>query len=100
MPNKQKKKKPAKKPFIKAKKKAGKPKKFIRKKHERAEKPEPREAFDWERAIVLMTRKGQQRGFVTEAEIVHGMPYLEENISAVEKLYNEFDRLGIEVVDQ
>ena len=56
--------------------------------------------FDWDKAVVDLVRKGQQSGFVTEAEIIHNMPYIEENIEAVEKLFSELDRIGVEVVDQ
>jgi RNA polymerase primary sigma factor len=57
-------------------------------------------AFDWEKAIANLVEKGRSRGFITEAEIIHAMPYLEENLEAVEQLFAEFERLGIEIVDQ
>src|SRR3989344_5944989 len=56
--------------------------------------------FDWEAAIAHVMKKGQGRGFVTEAEILHAMPSFEENLSALEQLYEELDGRGIEVVDQ
>ena len=61
---------------------------------------EPKVAFDWDKAVADLTRQGQQRGFVTEAEILHAMPEVEENLSALEKLYSELDRFGLEVVEQ
>ena len=66
----------------------------------RAEKiAEVEHAFDWDKAVTDLVHKGQQRGFVTESEIIHAMPHLEENLTAVEKVFSELDRLGVEVVD-
>jgi len=61
---------------------------------------QPPAQFDWDHAIKSVVEKSKGRGFVTEAEIVHAMPNLEENLPAVEKLFNDLDSLGIEVVDQ
>src|SRR5262245_36107030 len=73
-----------------------------RHRHERHEKTQvlKQSAFDWDKAVHDLARQGQQRGFITEAEILHSMPEIEENITALEKLYGELDRLGLEVVDQ
>ena len=59
----------------------------------------PVAAFDWDKAVTDLVHKGQMRGFVTEAEIIHAMPHLEENIDSVEKLYADLDKIGVEVVD-
>ena len=69
---------------------------------ERRRKPraEAKPAFDWEKAVLDLAEKGRYRGFVTEAEIIHGMPYLEENLTAVDQLFEKLESLGIEVVDQ
>src|SRR3989338_6210570 len=61
---------------------------------------QPPAQFDWDHAIKSVVEKSKGRGFVTEAEIVHALPNLEENLPAVEKLFNDLDSLGIEVVDQ
>ncbi len=63
-------------------------------------KAPPGPAFDWEKAIEDLMAKGQNRGFITEAEIIHAMPYLEDNLEAVEVLFEELEGLGIEIVDQ
>ncbi|OGE78844.1 MAG: hypothetical protein A2751_01345 [Candidatus Doudnabacteria bacterium RIFCSPHIGHO2_01_FULL_46_14] len=63
------------------------------------ETSKPAVVFDWEKAIRDLVHKGQMRGFVTESEIIHAMPYLEENIGAVEQLYADLDKIGVEVVD-
>jgi len=60
---------------------------------------QPASVFDWDKAVADLVHKGQQRGFVTESEIVHAMPHLEENIPAVEKLYADLEKIGVEVVD-
>ena len=61
-------------------------------------KAEP--AFDWDKAVRDLVAKAQHRGFITEAEIIHAMPNLEENLAALEKVFDEQERLGIEIVDQ
>ena len=57
-------------------------------------------AFDYAAAIGGVVRKGQGRGFVTEAEVIHAMPHLEDKLAAVEELYDALEGRGIEVVDQ
>ncbi|MDP3993609.1 MAG: RNA polymerase sigma factor RpoD [Candidatus Doudnabacteria bacterium] len=56
--------------------------------------------FDWDHAIKSVVEKSKGRGFVTEAEIIHAMPNLEDNLGAVEKLFSELEALGLEVIDQ
>lgn len=56
--------------------------------------------FDWEKVIKSLTKKGEIRGFVTEAEILHDLPNLEENLPIVEKMLDFLDKKGIELVDQ
>ena len=57
-------------------------------------------AFDWEKAIASLVQRGKQRGFVTEAEVLHALPNLEDNLAAVEKLLDQLEAQGIELVDQ
>ncbi len=56
--------------------------------------------FDWDHAIEVLVKRGMARGFLTEAEVVHTLPVLEENVAAVEKLMDALDAKGIEIVDQ
>ncbi|MGE5298239.1 MAG: RNA polymerase sigma factor RpoD [Acidobacteriaceae bacterium] len=56
--------------------------------------------IDWERQVKLLADRGVARGFLTEAEIIHAMPEIEDNIGAVEKLFDILESKGIEVVDQ
>ncbi len=56
--------------------------------------------FDLERAIAELVHKGQGRGFVTEGEIIHAIPYLEDSLGAIDKLFEKLEGHGVEVVDQ
>jgi RNA polymerase primary sigma factor len=78
------------------------------KRAKKAQKTAPRPAgevyvakvIDWERQVKALVDRGVARGFLTETEIIHALPELEENIRAVEKLYDILESKGIEVVDQ
>src|SRR3989304_7919077 len=58
------------------------------------------EPFDWEKAIKMLLTRGKQRGFITEAEVLHALPDLEDNIPLVEKMLDTIETEGIELVDQ
>jgi RNA polymerase primary sigma factor len=47
--------------------------------------------------IQQLKEKGRERGFVTYSELLYFFPSLEKNISALENLFDEFEREGIEV---
>ncbi len=74
----------------KAKTKQAKPK-------EQALKPA---AFDWDKATATLTKRAEARGFLTEAEVMHAFPDLENNISALENLLDILDSKGLELVEQ
>ena len=44
--------------------------------------------------------KGIERGFVTEAEMLHALPDLENNIAEVEQVMGDLELNGVEIVDQ
>jgi RNA polymerase primary sigma factor len=44
--------------------------------------------------------KGKARGFVTEAEILHVFPNVEDDISSIEQVMDALEAQGIELVDQ
>ncbi len=71
-------------------------KSVVSRKHKAVVTPE----FDWSQAITGLVAKSQQRGFITESEIVHTLPNLEDNLEAIEELYDRLEGRGIEVVDQ
>src|SRR3984957_12292885 len=51
------------------------------------------------KAVDQLVGKGAERGFVTEAEIVHALPRFEDNVQDLERVMDELDKRGIEVVD-
>jgi RNA polymerase primary sigma factor len=54
---------------------------------------------DREKIIKSLVDRGVARGFLTESEIMHAMPDLEEDIPALEQLYDQLDAKGLEVVE-
>ena len=50
-------------------------------------------------AIDELFAKGKQRGFVTEDEIIHVMPDMEDFMDDVENLYEKFETSGIRVLN-
>lgn len=80
----------------KVKKKAGRKKKVMRKAVSRRER-KAAVVFPEEKIKALMKR-GNQRGFVTEAEILHFFPHVELNVEALEDLYRRLEASSIEVV--
>lgn len=51
------------------------------------------------KAVEYLLTKGSERGFVTEAEILHAYPNFEDDISGLEAVMDELDKRGIEIVD-
>lgn len=47
--------------------------------------------------LQAVVQKGRIRGFVTESEILHTFPYIEENIDLLEELYERLAALNIDV---
>jgi hypothetical protein len=96
-------KKPAKKPV--AKKQAHKPKPQHKPKpvhkpavHHKTE-AEEQEPKDWGKDIQTLIHRSIARGFITESEILHALPDLEENVPALEELLDTLDSRGVEVVE-
>jgi RNA polymerase primary sigma factor len=89
--------KKAKKAIKKAAKKAAKHRLPIPKKETEAKKLQ---AFDWDKQVADLTRRAVARGFLTEAEVIHALPEIENNLPALEKLLDELDSKGIELVEQ
>ncbi len=48
-------------------------------------------------SVISLLQKGIQTGFVTEEEILHAIPEVEEYIEALEKLYEELEGEGIRI---
>ena len=55
---------------------------------------------DWDKALDQVVKKAAPRGFITDEEIIYTLPDIEENITALEKLLDELEERGIEVLDR
>ncbi len=62
-------------------------------------KVETEQQPDIQKAVEYLINKGAERGFVTEAEILHALPHFEDDITAVESVMDQLDKRGIEIVD-
>jgi len=94
-------KKPAAKKPAKAKKARPKPKAAISKAAAaKAAAKKAQASEDWDKRIVELVKRAESRGFLTENEVVHALPEIEENIPALEKLLDALDARGLELVDQ
>ena len=47
-----------------------------------------------------LMEKGIERGFVTEAELLHAMPNFEDDLKGLEKVMEDLEKRGVEIVDQ
>jgi RNA polymerase primary sigma factor len=104
-----------KKKFIKAKKKAFKLRKkkaFKAKSSAKVKQSQPPKklspavlvapivAVDTEKLLKKLMEKAAERGFATEAEILHALPNFEDNVAALEDVMDQLEKRGIEIVDQ
>jgi len=88
-------KKPIKKKVSKPKK-TSKPKKVVKKNlSERAKNM----AKEQQKKLKKLVLKGRERGFVTYDEILREFPTIEEDVVFLDQLYEEFDGLGIDVLE-
>ena len=80
--------------------KTAKPKKAVVKKKKKRAPAAPQvsveETIKSERVAVLL-QKGLQTGFVTEEEILNGIPEVEDHIPALEALFDELENRGIRI---
>lgn len=53
-----------------------------------------------EKLVKYLINKGIERGFVTEAEILHAVPEFEDDIQMLEAVMLTLEKNGVEVVDQ
>ncbi|GAC1413115.1 MAG: RNA polymerase sigma factor RpoD [Candidatus Doudnabacteria bacterium] len=56
-------------------------------------------AVEVKKAIDYLLSKGADRGFVTEAEILHALPNFEHDVTSLETVMDELDKRGVEIVD-
>ena len=82
----------------KTRKKARRPvRKARRRKKEKTQKIKP---MPFEQATQELIRRGRERGFVIETEILHFLPNVEKNISQLEELYSLLEDANIKIAEQ
>ena len=52
-----------------------------------------------EQAIQELIARGRVRGFVTDAEVLHYFPHIEENVAFLEEIYDKLEHAHIKVVE-
>ena len=67
-----------------------------RSRHAKKESPEEVVASE---TVQVLFKKGEQTGFITEAELLYALPEVEENIEALEAVYTEFEDRGIRMAE-
>ncbi|MEK7453146.1 MAG: sigma-70 family RNA polymerase sigma factor [Patescibacteria group bacterium] len=50
-------------------------------------------------SVEELVSRGKQRGFITHAEVLHMMPNIEEDITALENLYDKLSNASVELVE-
>ena len=53
-----------------------------------------------QKSLQYLMEKGAERGFVTEAEIIHAVPNFEDDLLVLEKVMDTLEKRGVEIVDQ
>ncbi len=53
-----------------------------------------------EKLLKELMEKAAERGFATEAELLHALPNFEDNVSGLEQVMDLLEKRGIEIVDQ
>ena len=77
-------------------------KKNISKKRKSAKKTNGKSAaLDAKHAELVqeLIARGRKRGFVTDSEVLHYFPNIEENISFLEQIYDELEKSSIKVIE-
>lgn len=83
------------------KKKTAKKKSPAKTTRKKTKKPATRKKVEKpnEEQLDLLIKKGRSRGFITEQEILHTFPEVEEYLSLYEEFLNELDKHGLQVVE-
>lgn len=76
-----------------------KPKKAKAAKSKKPSAPKKEATAIKEDDILKLIEKGRQRGFVTEAEIMHSFPQVEKDIEGLERLYERLEASNINVIE-
>ena len=80
--------------------KARRKKTFLRKKPPRGKRKDKIKLMPFEQAAQELIRRGRERGFVIETEILHFLPNVEKNISQLEELYSLLEDANIKIAEQ
>ena len=57
-------------------------------------------SVDIDKVLKTLLDKGSERGFITEAEILHALPQFEDDLQGLEKIMDKLEKRGVEIVDQ
>ncbi len=90
--------KPKKKIAKKAKKNVSKPKKTEKKSKDISKKHAGSQNLN-EATLNELIESGKPRGFVTDNEILHYFPTVEENLEFLEEIYDRLDKAGLKVIE-
>ncbi|MCK4919177.1 MAG: sigma-70 family RNA polymerase sigma factor, partial [Candidatus Pacebacteria bacterium] len=60
-------------------------------------KPSTKKEVDLDSQIIDLIKRGKSRGFVTEEEIIHIIPDIENDIERLESLYDELEQKNIKI---
>lgn len=55
--------------------------------------------YDFPPEVEHVVIKGQQQGFITQQEVIQAVPMAEDDVELLDKLYEAFMDMGVEVVD-
>jgi RNA polymerase primary sigma factor len=85
---------------LKIKKKKAKARKNIRRKIRKAisKKPELPKIIEGDDILKELVQRGKQRGFITEDEIIHIIPEVENNLDKLDELYGKMEKSGVKVL--
>lgn len=64
-----------------------------------AQKPVKNSATPGELALEDLINRGRGRGFVTDTEVLHFFPRIEDDISFLEEIYNKLEQTNIKVIE-
>jgi RNA polymerase primary sigma factor len=94
--------------FMKHKKKTAKKKKITRKSRKKTGKSVPQKTEKKKKAskaaadelnLEELINRGRGRGFVTDTEVLHFFPEIEDDLSFLEEIYSKLDQANIKVIE-
>jgi len=83
---------------VRKSKKTGKSKRIRRPKKKELTGKEKKHALDLQ-ALEELIDRGRGRGFVTDTEVLHFFPRIEEDVSFLEEIYDRLDKVNIKVIE-